>query len=212
MMTRARSRPRRLCHVDIVWPARRMLYSREARADELEEEILRPVFAVSGECAGDETSPPCDGMEYLRRVRKEAGQLPGVVRAATIDPGRPGTEREGVCARFDALPPPPRSLRTDPAWDREVIAAFERTRLRVQRAAAVPRSPAPALPHAADTNGWEAFCLGKSSSASGAGHPGNPPLVSTVASLDQCAAAAVLQAARDFGGDFAIRHFSRLCA
>ena len=88
MMTRARSRPRRLCHVDIVWPARRMLYSREARADELEEEILRPVFAVSGECAGDETSPPCDGMEYLRRVRKEAGQLPGVVRAATIDPGR----------------------------------------------------------------------------------------------------------------------------
>lgn len=172
----------------------RMLFSREPHVDELEEH-LRPAFVVSGECAGDETSPPCDGMEYLRRVRKEAQQLPRVVRAAAIDPGLLSTKLDGGGATFDALPPPPRSLRTDPAWDREVLDGFESTRIRLQGMAVT--SHALPLPRAADTNGWEAFCLGRAGGrgATGAGHEhrGNPPLLSTVASLDQCIAFTVLQ-------------------
>ena len=49
-----------------------------------EETFMRPALAVHGDPV-DEDSPPCDGLEYLRRVRKEATALPAIV-TAKIEP------------------------------------------------------------------------------------------------------------------------------
>lgn len=43
----------------------------DADDDDAGDQILRPAFAVSGEPT-NEHAPPCDGFEYLRRVRKES--------------------------------------------------------------------------------------------------------------------------------------------
>ena len=52
-------------------------------ADDEGDQILRPAFAVSGEPT-NEHAPPCDGFEYLRRVRKESNAMPAIVRARVI--------------------------------------------------------------------------------------------------------------------------------
>ena len=62
-------------------------------ADDEGDQILRPAFAVSGEPT-NEHAPPCDGFEYLRRVRKESNAMPAIVRAR-VDPPNPTSATTG---------------------------------------------------------------------------------------------------------------------
>ena len=55
-----------------------VLYKASGDSDEEENIGPRAVLAADGEPT-DDGSPPCDGLEYLRRVRKEASAIPDVV-------------------------------------------------------------------------------------------------------------------------------------
>ena len=148
----------------------------------------RIAFAIAGDPT-DEDAPPCDGLEYLRRVRKEAQQLPTVVAATRPDSEHAGPSRGSARALpLEPLARPPRALKPDAAWEQRVLADFAAVQLRAPAATRAGDT----LPHAADASAWESFCFGRG--ASDASGRGQPPLLSTVAALDQCQALALLQA------------------
>eukprot|EP00965_Chrysotila_dentata_P002607 85126-Pleurochrysis_carterae.AAC.2 len=70
--------------------------------DDVEASFQRPAFAVDGE-PQDEDAPPCDGLEYLRRVRKEASSLPQIVRKTAVhyDVMKGGDELKQVAMSLD---------------------------------------------------------------------------------------------------------------
>ena len=117
----------------------------------------RPAFAVAGEPTADPRVPPSDGLEYLRRVRKEASALPAVTTRAAATSSTP--PRPSPASRFalpPPLPPPSPGARPTAEWAAACAADFERLRrqLRVCRDASAPPA-AMRLPHAADTDAWE---------------------------------------------------------
>ena len=74
--------------------SRAIVYSRAAApgggdegGDEEDGAQQRPAFLVTDGEPGDESVPPGDGLEYLRRVRRQEQGLPTVLRAQ-IDPER----------------------------------------------------------------------------------------------------------------------------
>ena len=160
----------------------------------------RPAFAVAGEPTADPRVPPSDGLEYLRRVRKEASALPAVTTRAAATSSTP--PRPSPASRFalpPPLPPPSPGARPTAEWAAACAADFERLRrqLRTCRDASAPPA-AMRLPHAADTDAWEVFCLGSRArdddgGGATASSAGRPPLLSTLLALDQRDAAAVLQ-------------------
>jgi hypothetical protein len=152
--------------------------------DESEDDLLqRPALPVSGQPT-NESTPPSDGLEYLRRVRKQANSLPTVVQAR-IEPeqmshrdGRsltaraaPATPRSNSmlaalnsAAASEPMPPPPPPLRPHFAWQQELLEEFIELRVELshqrQRSHARSRYAATPFPEPTDAAGWAAFCLG----------------------------------------------------
>lgn len=140
-------------------------------ADDEGDQILRPAFAVSGEPT-NEHAPPCDGFEYLRRVRKESNAMPAIVRAR-VDPPNPASATTGP--RTDAAdspgrqpaPPEPvpqaKSLHPSREWQRRLSDDFGRLRaqlplLRARARASGAASSWPPLPQR-DAD-WLVLCFG----------------------------------------------------
>ena len=172
-----------------------LLYRREAEQGEDEDDgvLTRRVFPVDdgSDSSDDETAaavPPADGLEYLRRVRKEARRLPNVVRAHLDDPlERSGSEAES--AGSSSLPLPPPALRPDQRWEGELLCEFDSLRRQLAAAAISPRrAQPPPLPNVADVSAWETFCFGRQH-----GDGGHPPAMRVVLALDQRAALRLLQ-------------------
>ena len=145
-------------------PHQHQLYSRRAGDDSDEEDnILRPALAVHGDPT-DEDSPPSDGLEYLRRVKKEASALPNVVSAA-IEPARLRAAEARLASRSSdpatsitaSLPPAPSALLPSRQWQLQVLSDFTAMRLRLQRQARLKSPPHLELPASHDATGWARF-------------------------------------------------------
>ncbi|KAL1510642.1 hypothetical protein AB1Y20_006941 [Prymnesium parvum] len=149
------------------------LYSR--REEEEEEPLGRPALAVHGE-PSNEDSPPSDGHEYLRRVRKQALALPQVVSVPIGAPElRAADERSAARLRRSLLderaadlPPPPPAVRPAREWQQQLLAAFAEARRSVERSSLGMQAERRALPRPHDVAGW-ALCLGLGRGASRAG-------------------------------------------
>ena len=117
--------------------------------------LQRPALPVAAALvSSNESVPPGDGLEYLRRVRAQAGGLPDVVRSS-IDPERngrkgqhptnkPAAERQlphklslsAALATAAAVPPPrrpPPALRPRAAWQRQLLADVATARAQLAR-------------------------------------------------------------------------------
>ena len=144
-------------------------------ADDDVDQILRPAFAVSGEPT-NEHAPPCDGFEYLRRVRKESNAMPAVVRAS-VEPPSPAAATAGP--RTDAAdgasrpPPPPEavpapllataSLQPSREWQRRLLEDFGRLRAQLPLLRARARASGAAsswLPLPQRDADWHVLCFG----------------------------------------------------
>ena len=140
-------------------------------ADDTGDQILRPAFAVSGEPT-NEHAPPCDGFEYLRRVRKESNAMPAIVRASVEPPSPasattgPRTDAADGAGRQPPLPEPvlqPASLHPSREWQRRLLDDFGRLRaqlppLRARARASGAASSWPMLPQR-DAD-WHVLCFG----------------------------------------------------
>ena len=168
-----------------------------------------PALPIGDGEPGDESLPPEDGLEYLRRVRKQQQELPAVVRAHHIDPERvgplskaatqpmtpdaapKGSTLAALAAVAAASPPrPPAALRPRKAWQKQLLDEFGTLREQVQRqlgnVASRGAPSASALPDPADTLGWVHWCEGRSGSV-------RTPSLTLLAQVDQARAIGLLR-------------------
>ncbi|KFK37106.1 hypothetical protein AALP_AA4G213800 [Arabis alpina] len=90
--------------------------------------ILRPAFAVDGEPDFD-SGPPEDGLEYLRRVRWEAKQIPNV-RVAKIDESNYIKKEQSVyMPQIPEIPKCPEHLLPVKEWEDSLLSDFLDLRL-----------------------------------------------------------------------------------
>ncbi len=128
------------------------------------------------------SAPPPDGFSYLRAVRRQANTLPDVVR---VDPPlMPSATPASRPARYVAPPPPPPTppaLLPSPRWEEALLSDFRCLRAQVEAVAAcAPSVHVEPLPRIGNPAAWERFCTER------------PPLISSVARLDQRGALQVL--------------------
>lgn len=174
--------------------ARPLIYRADDDDDDLD--LQRPALPI-GDCDVLDTNnsaPPADGLEYLRRVRREARNLPAVIRKPA--PRCAEVESSPSSTLLRPLARAQKKWIPDVSWEEEVISEFDHLAGKLRRATAGSRvdterhSSGTALPASADSAAWEAFCLGSART----GAPGHLPLVSLVRGLEQRAALGVLQA------------------
>jgi len=130
-------------------------------------EVMHQAFEVEGE-PSNEGAPPCDGTEYLRRVRKETRNLPAVIHA-TITLKGAGQKECSLLPSDQDFPPAPHALLPCPAWEQQLLSDFAQLRCQAtmassDRQASVAAGSSdrqvPVLPHPSDASSWETFCLG----------------------------------------------------
>lgn len=122
------------------------IFKQQEEADDINPQMV--AFAVADAEPTDEDIPPCDGAEYLRRVRKEAKALPDVVWAE-IKPSQLRLAEERTARRFPAgtlsslidPPPPPAPPGTQPLpkWQHGIIAEFSQLRGKLRQVDAAHR-------------------------------------------------------------------------
>ena len=168
-----------------------MIFARsELDEDEIEEDegtLQRRAFPIGEPSSrvGDDSLPPEDGLEYLRRVRVQQRELPATVTvkvspdrlarhakpSAATTPEKPvppvisSAPRKGLLAALAAspLPPPPLppALQPRAAWQRKLLAEFAALRGQVEQRQHRPTTAVVAkfdIPDANDSHGWEAWC------------------------------------------------------
>ncbi|KAK4755669.1 hypothetical protein SAY87_009426 [Trapa incisa] len=89
--------------------------------------IRRPVFVIEGE-PNFEVGPPEDGLEYLRRVRWEAAQLPNL-RVAKLDRSKFDKEQSVYMPVIPEIAKCPEHLMPSKQWEEEFLADFSKLRL-----------------------------------------------------------------------------------
>ena len=110
----------------------------------LRAKALLPVAPADPRGDDDLSAPPADGLEYLRRVRAEAAEVPDVMVAATrivVTPERSsalaGANGPSVTATLSRrFAPAPAHAVANENWTRAFLADFSDHRAAVQRAAA----------------------------------------------------------------------------
>ncbi|GMH08709.1 hypothetical protein Nepgr_010549 [Nepenthes gracilis] len=103
----------------------------ECREDESSDNdydgILRPAFLVEGEPNFD-SGPPEDGLEYLRRVRWEAAQIPKVT-VAKLDVSKLNKEQSIYMPQIPDIDKCPEHLVPSKEWEDDFVADFSELRL-----------------------------------------------------------------------------------
>ena len=185
-----------------------LVYAAAADADD--ERLQQPAFPLGDDAeepsdAASQAAPPADGLEYLRRVRRQARQLPDVVRAEPPPPeDGPASDpalRPTVAALARPLPPSPAAWVPSRDWEDELLADFRALSSRLATIApgavlAAGDASPPAMPAISDAEAWQAFCVGPPADGGGGGGGGGGewPRLSAVCRLEQRAAVVVLQA------------------
>ncbi|PON63172.1 Gem-associated protein [Trema orientale] len=93
--------------------------------------IQRPAFVVEGEPNFD-SGPPEDGLEYLRRVRWEAAQIPKV-RVAKLDRSKLKKEQSDYMPKIPEIAKCPEHLLPSKQWEGAFLAEFSQLRLALSR-------------------------------------------------------------------------------
>jgi|LauGreDrversion4_1035100.scaffolds.fasta_scaffold32269_2 survival of motor neuron protein-interacting protein 1 len=164
------------------------------RADDEEADdddtLPRPALPVpDGPAVVDESIPPADGLDYLKRVRAQAGTLPDVMRiprdqqrqwkqdsGASRNPGSNSSHRQSLIAALEAaasapLAPPPPSLRPRAAFQEQLLADVAEVRTRLLQLLPGHKGAKPpaaaSWPDASDTAAWVAWSLGAASAGAG---------------------------------------------
>ncbi|KAK4778783.1 hypothetical protein SAY86_006311 [Trapa natans] len=96
-------------------------------SDEYYASIQRPAFVIEGE-PNFEAGPPEDGLEYLRRVRWEAAQIPNV-RVAKLDRSKLNKEQSVYMPVIPEIAKCPEHLKPSKQWEEEFLADFSKLRL-----------------------------------------------------------------------------------
>ncbi|CAI9117328.1 OLC1v1018700C1 [Oldenlandia corymbosa var. corymbosa] len=99
----------------------------EDDSDEDYSSIQKPAFFVSGEPNFD-SGPPEDGLEYLRRVRWEAAQIPKV-KVAKVDKSKLNKEQTSYMPQIPDIPKCPEQLVPLKEWEHAFLTEFGNLRL-----------------------------------------------------------------------------------
>ncbi|XP_073153486.1 uncharacterized protein [Henckelia pumila] len=102
-------------------------YSSVYSSDEDYSSIQKPAFLVTGEPDFD-SGPPQDGLEYLRRVRWEASQIPDVT-IAKIEKSELGKEQTIYMPQIPVIMDCPDNLLPLKQWEDTFLAYFSELRL-----------------------------------------------------------------------------------
>ncbi|OMO87205.1 Survival motor neuron interacting protein 1 [Corchorus capsularis] len=102
-------------------------YIEDDDSDEDYTSILRRAFMVEGEPDFD-SGPPEDGLEYLRRVRWEAAQIPKV-KIAKPDRNKPNKEQSVYMPQIPEIAQCPEHLLPLKQWEEAFLADFSELRL-----------------------------------------------------------------------------------
>ncbi|OMO79617.1 Survival motor neuron interacting protein 1 [Corchorus olitorius] len=106
-------------------------YIEDDDSDEDYTSILRPAFMVEGEPDFD-SGPPEDGLEYLRRVRWEAAQIPKV-KIAKPDRNKLNKEQSVYMPQIPEIAQCPEHLLPLKQWEEAFLAEFSELRLTLSR-------------------------------------------------------------------------------
>ncbi|XP_072950820.1 uncharacterized protein [Typha angustifolia] len=98
----------------------------EDSSDDEYDSIRKPAFVVEGEPDFD-SGPPLDGLEYLRRVRWEAAQIPKV-NVAKLNLSKFGSEQTPYIPRIPEIPKCPPNLMPSKKWEEFFLAEFSEIR------------------------------------------------------------------------------------
>ncbi|KAF3457954.1 hypothetical protein FNV43_RR02616 [Rhamnella rubrinervis] len=101
--------------------------SEDDDSDEDYASIQRPAFLVEGE-PNFESGPPEDGLEYLRRVRWEAAQIPKI-RVAKLDRSKVNKEQSVYMPKIPEIADCPEHLLPLKQWEDGFLAEFSELRL-----------------------------------------------------------------------------------
>nr|XP_010930173.1 uncharacterized protein LOC105051424 [Elaeis guineensis]XP_029122397.1 uncharacterized protein LOC105051424 [Elaeis guineensis] len=97
----------------------------DSSSDEYES-IQRPAFVVEGEPDFD-SGPPLDGLEYLRRVRWEAAQIPKV-KVAKLNLSKVSSEQTPYMPKIPEIAKCPVNLLPSKDWENAFLANFSEIR------------------------------------------------------------------------------------
>uniref|UniRef100_A0A7N0V2C4 Uncharacterized protein n=1 Tax=Kalanchoe fedtschenkoi TaxID=63787 RepID=A0A7N0V2C4_KALFE len=101
--------------------------SQDSDSDDEYDGILKPAFHVDGEPDFD-SGPPEDGMEYLRRVRWEASQIPKV-KVAKLDRGKINQSQSDYMPKIPDIAKCPSHLLPSIEWEEIFLTQFKKLRL-----------------------------------------------------------------------------------
>ncbi|CAM8877977.1 unnamed protein product [Rhodiola kirilowii] len=107
-------------------------FSQDSDSDEEYDGILKPAFHVDGEPNFD-SGPPEDGMEYLRRARWEASQIPKV-KVAKLDRNKVNKNQSDYMPKIPDIAKCPDHLLPSKEWEELFLAKFEKLRLALSSA------------------------------------------------------------------------------
>lgn len=153
----------------------------------------------------DLSRPPTDALEYLRRVRHEADQIPDVV-VADVKPSTSSYDKdtnptlrkvmhEKRTSHLADEDVDDHSLTHFRAWQQEQVACFIDVRQYIRRWKARGKcAPKSTLPKSSDMQNWRQYILGTTNNESVKTETfqGNPPLVYVLAALTQVQIKALL--------------------
>ncbi|KAF8379336.1 hypothetical protein HHK36_028770 [Tetracentron sinense] len=105
--------------------------SENGDSDDEYSSIQRPAFFVKGE-PNFESGPPQDGLEYLRRVRWEAAQIPKV-KVAKLDRNKLNNEQTVYMPKIPDIAKCPEHLLPSKQWEDAFLADFSELRLALLR-------------------------------------------------------------------------------
>ncbi|WOL09343.1 hypothetical protein Cni_G18096 [Canna indica] len=95
-------------------------------SDDEPDNVQRPAFLVDGEPDFD-SGPPLDGLEYLRRVRWEAAQIPKV-KVAKLKSTKQGSEQTPYMPKIPEIEECPIKLLPSKLWQDTFLAEFSELR------------------------------------------------------------------------------------
>ncbi|KAI3952975.1 hypothetical protein MKX01_028667 [Papaver californicum] len=98
-------------------------YYENEESDDEYDSIKRPAFYVEGDPDSD-SGPPEDGLEYLRRVRFEAAQIPNV-KVAKLDKSKLDKEQAAYMPEIPDIAKCPPHLQPSKEWDAFLADFFE---------------------------------------------------------------------------------------
>lgn len=136
-------------------------YEEQDDFDDSEDEfdsLLKPAFLVEGEPDFD-SGPPQDGIEYLRRVKWEAAQIPKV-RVANLDRKKLNKQQTPYMPNIPSVPVCSKDLLPSKDWEREFLADFSDLRMALSNVELSNHHQLKSFPSYKNKVLWEKFCFG----------------------------------------------------